>query len=169
MALHFPLMVNGEQIGSFVARRREAVIPADRVCTYDVEVELNGVRCTAVVRHNYDAGAYALILAALTAVPALTNDGRGGGDVMPVFPIKAKDKLAVLGVNAYRGLCLEAGLTEQAAQVDLAIGELMRWRADHPDEMKFPDHRHVPAGLANLLPVGQHCASCDGHSCPDVG
>lgn len=33
MALHFPLMVNDERIGLFVAQRREQVVPADRVCT----------------------------------------------------------------------------------------------------------------------------------------
>lgn len=90
MALHFPLMVNDEWIGTFVARRREVVIPPDRVCTYDIEVRHGGATRTAAVRHDYDAGAFSLIQAALAA-------------------------------------------TEQG------------------------------------LPAGVHCASCDGHSCPDVG
>ena len=65
MALHFPLMVNGRQIGEFIAVRREKKIPVDRICTYDVEVTLNGVTHIGTVRHNFDDGAFALIRAGL--------------------------------------------------------------------------------------------------------
>ena len=65
MALHFPLMVNGRDIGGFVAVRREKKIPADRICTYDVEITLRGATRTIVVQHNYDDGPFALIRAGL--------------------------------------------------------------------------------------------------------
>ena len=65
MALHFTLMVNDIKIGKFVAVRREKKIPVDRICTYDVEVTMNGVTNIGVVRHNYDHGAAALIRAGL--------------------------------------------------------------------------------------------------------
>jgi hypothetical protein len=140
VALHFPLMVNGKQIGGLIAQRREAAIPADRICTYDVQVELNGVCRTAVVWHNYDAGAMALVMTALAAVPSLTSTGQA----MPVFTIKAQDKLAIRAVEAYRRLCVDAGLDEQVLQVDLAIGEMLHWRGANPDRVRLPEHRHIP-------------------------
>lgn len=188
MALHFPLMVNSEMIGRFVAQRREPTVPADRICTYDVTVELKGKERTAVVRHNYDAGALGLIRAGLSAVnlmldgpPALEPAVLSRGKVrtlyradppmqMPVFPIKAKDALAVLAVGEYQSLCLEHGLVAQADQVQLAIEEMSYWQNANPDQVHWPDHTHVPAGFGpDPLPPGQHCPSCDGHSCPDVG
>lgn len=76
MALHFDLKVNGGFIGRFVAQRREPVIPADWVCTYDVTVtDPDGIR-TGVVRHSYRDGAFALVqtaLAALTPPPEGTT------------------------------------------------------------------------------------------------
>jgi len=66
MALHFPLMVNGRQIGEFIAVRREKEIPVDRICTYDVEVTLKNVTKLVVVLHNYDDGPFALIKRALS-------------------------------------------------------------------------------------------------------
>lgn len=44
---------------------------------------------------------------------------------MPVFTIKAKDRLAIVAVAAYRDLCLDKGLDEQAKQVSLAIEEMI--------------------------------------------
>lgn len=143
MALHFPLMVNGDQIGRFVAQRREQVVPADRVCTYDVTVELHDDARTAVVRHNYDAGAFGLVAAGLAAVGLGPAGGREPS--MPVFTILAKDRLAIRAVEAYRRLCLEVGLDEQARQVELAIGEMHRWRETHWQQVLLPDHTHVPA------------------------
>jgi hypothetical protein len=69
-------------------------------------------------------------------------------DPMPVFTIKAKDKLALKAVDAYRDLCLELGLYEQAAEVLLAYSEMSRWRDRNPDQVKLPDHAHVPVGGA---------------------
>lgn len=162
MALHFPLMVNDEPIGRFVAQRREPAIPADRICTYDVTVTLRGSTRTAVVRHNYDAGAYGLVAAGLAAVnqmmdgpadlePYVVHRGkvrtlyRVPEPPMPVFPILAKDLLAVDAVAAYQALCLKHGRAEQAAQVQLALDEMDAWQAAHPDLVKWPDHDHVPA------------------------
>jgi hypothetical protein len=65
MALWFNLRANGDVIGAFTAIRRDSLIPADRICTYDVEISIHGRRSDRVVRHNYDAGAWALIAAAL--------------------------------------------------------------------------------------------------------
>jgi hypothetical protein len=62
---------------------------------------------------------------------------------MPVFTIKAKDNLAVKAVDAYRALCVEAGLTEQAGEVVKAIGEIIEWRLAHSALCKDPDHEHV--------------------------
>ena len=64
---------------------------------------------------------------------------------MPVFVIKAKDPLAVEAVEAYWGLCVGHGLTEQADQVQLAIDEIRAWQAANEDNVKLPDHIHVPA------------------------
>ncbi len=66
-------------------------------------------------------------------------------DAMPVFTIKAKDKLAIRAVEAYRRLCLELGLNAQADEVDKALDEIVAWREAHPDQVKLPDHPHVPA------------------------
>ena len=68
MALWFPLKLNDTRIGSFYAHRRESEIPADRWCTYDVTVVEGDDTRRAVVRHHYDAGAFALVRAALAAV-----------------------------------------------------------------------------------------------------
>lgn len=64
---------------------------------------------------------------------------------MPVFVIKAKDALAVDAIEAYRRDCIRHGLTEQAQEVNLALEEIKAWRRAHPDEVKLPDHKHVPA------------------------
>lgn len=61
MALHFPLMVNGRDIGQFVAVRREYEIPPDGMCTYDVEIDDKEI----VIRHKYHAGAWALVAKAI--------------------------------------------------------------------------------------------------------
>lgn len=65
---------------------------------------------------------------------------------MPVFPIKAKDALAIEAVQAYRELCVKYGLYGQAQQVQLAINEITDWQGANEDRMKLPDHKHVPVG-----------------------
>ncbi len=67
---------------------------------------------------------------------------------MPVFKIKAKDALAVEAIEAYRDLCVRESLTDQAGQVDLAIGEIEDWQAMHPGRVKLPDHVHMPMPAA---------------------
>jgi hypothetical protein len=67
-------------------------------------------------------------------------------DPMPVFTIKAKDALAVAAITAYRDLCTQHHLDDQAEQVQLALDEIGAWQRTHGDEMKLPDHKHVPAG-----------------------
>jgi hypothetical protein len=66
-------------------------------------------------------------------------------DPMPVFPLKAKDKLAVRTIESYRTYCEDEGLDAQADEVSKAIDEFEAWQARHPNAMKLPDHVHVPA------------------------
>lgn len=67
-------------------------------------------------------------------------------DVMPVFAIKARDNLAPMVIARYVAACREAGLHEQADQVEIALREILDWREDHRDLCKWPDHAHIPAG-----------------------
>lgn len=66
-------------------------------------------------------------------------------DQMPVFTIKAKDLLAGPAIEAYRDLCSKYGLHEQAAQVQLAFDEVVRWQSANKDLLQMPSHMHVPA------------------------
>jgi hypothetical protein len=75
----------------------------------------------------------------------MTTDDPGTADPMPVFTIKAKDKLALRAVDAYRILCERLGLNEQAREVERAYAEMAEWRQRNPGEIKLPDHKHVPA------------------------
>lgn len=65
---------------------------------------------------------------------------------MPVFVIKAKDRLAVAAVQGYRERCLEAGLDHQADEVAKALDEIRDWQRRNPGLVQAPDHDHVPAG-----------------------
>lgn len=65
-------------------------------------------------------------------------------DPMPVFTIKAKDRLALAAVEEYAKLCETFYLPLQAAQVRLAIDEMIGWQKRHPDLIQYPDHEHVP-------------------------
>ena len=67
-------------------------------------------------------------------------------DTMPVFVLKARDNLAADTVASYATRCEAAGLTDQAKEVRKALVEMVNWRATHPDQCKWPDHDHVPAG-----------------------
>lgn len=71
--------------------------------------------------------------------------GPGGSDPMPVFVIKGKDRIAPGAVEAYRDLCIEHDLREQAGEVWRAAEEIRRWQERHPDQVRLPDHEHVPA------------------------
>jgi hypothetical protein len=66
-------------------------------------------------------------------------------DPMPVFVIKGKDRLASEAVAAYSKLCLDDGLDEQWAEVEVALAEIIVWQQRHPELVKTPDHKHVPA------------------------
>jgi hypothetical protein len=74
----------------------------------------------------------------------LVTDPCGVDDPMPVFVIKAKDDLAIHAIREYHDLCVERGLDDQANEVEAAIDEMIEWRDRHEDEIKPPDHRHVP-------------------------
>lgn len=65
-------------------------------------------------------------------------------DPMPVFVIKARDRLAIPAIRHYRNLCLRFELNEQAGQVSLAIQEIAEWQYRNGDKVKRPDHKHVP-------------------------
>jgi hypothetical protein len=60
--------------------------------------------------------------------------------------LKARDNLAPAAIEEYRRLCRFHGLYEQEEEVAKAFSEVVKWRAAHPDECKWPDHAHVPAG-----------------------
>jgi hypothetical protein len=90
----------------------------------------------------YDPDVLALIRAAEAMRAKLY--GPNGDDPMPVFVIKAKDRIAVSAVAWYRRLCEHEGLDEQAAQVRLAEEEMRAWRERNPGAVKVPDHPHVP-------------------------
>jgi hypothetical protein len=66
-------------------------------------------------------------------------------DPMPVFVIKGKDSLAPAAVMAYADLCVGAGLEDQASEVESAFLEITEWQRLHPEAVKTPDHKHVPA------------------------
>lgn len=66
-------------------------------------------------------------------------------DPMPVFVVKGKDRLAPSAVDAYFTLCLAQGLGTQAAEVADAAREIREWQSRHPELVKIPDHKHVPA------------------------
>lgn len=76
--------------------------------------------------------------------PRRTEQAVTTTDPMPVFTIKAKDRLALATVEAYRAICENAGLTEQASEVAKAWLEIRDWQRRNPERMQFPDHRHVP-------------------------
>lgn len=65
-------------------------------------------------------------------------------DPMPVFTIKAKDRLALEAIRAYRRLCVEHGLTAQAREVGQAMHEMRSWQERNPDRLQLPDHAHIP-------------------------
>lgn len=65
---------------------------------------------------------------------------------MPVFVLKAKDRLAADVIEEYARRCVDRGLNRQARHVRLAVDEMRAWQVRHPEAMKLPDHDHVPAG-----------------------
>lgn len=69
---------------------------------------------------------------------------------MPVFVIKAKDKLAITAIWYYEQLCVQQNLIEQADEVRKAREEMSDWQANNLDLLQMPDHKHVPVaeGLA---------------------
>ncbi len=83
-------------------------------------------------------------------------------DPMPVFVLKAQDRLAIKAVNAYQDACETAGRLDQARQVMRAADEIVAWQERHQDLVKFPDHEHVPVGEALQTPP--YC--CELHSGP---
>ena len=74
MALHFVLRINDTAIGSFVAQRREAVVPANALCTYDVQVIVHDRVKNVVVKHYRRDGSLTLVQKALEAVGPWVSD-----------------------------------------------------------------------------------------------
>lgn len=92
-------------------------------------------------------------------------------DPMPVFVLKAKDRLAVDTIEQYARYCYEEGLHHQRDQVSRALAEIVAWRSRHRDRVKLPDHDHVPAtsgpsshapGVAALVAAINVTALVDG-------
>jgi len=55
-------------------------------------------------------------------------------------------------------------------RLDVAETVYAPWCWEHACEMGVCHARHVVDDGSPLpAPFGAHCASCDGHSCPDVG
>jgi hypothetical protein len=74
-------------------------------------------------------------------------------DPMPVFTLKAKDKLAIGTLAAYRNQCAAADLYDQAGEVGIAIAEMIDWANRNPHLMQWPDHKHVPVEGGAVSPV----------------
>lgn len=74
-------------------------------------------------------------------------------DPMPVFVLKGKDRLALDTIHHYKWLCREAGLLDQADEVEKAVDEMVAWRVRNFDRVQFPDHPHVPVAAAAPRPV----------------
>lgn len=119
------------------------------------------VRCTdQPVTHLWDEHGHCVTCPAVNDWPAPQSTlpcphgpvGDAQPDPMPLFTIKAKDKLAVLAVEHYAQLCREHGLSEQAVEVDRAADELIDWRERNPGQVKLPDHPHVPAAQPDAAP-----------------
>lgn len=68
MALHFPILVNGQPIGSVYIRRLHELVPGE-ASNYTVETNypIGEVRTTTVL-HDYDDGALVLIQKALAEI-----------------------------------------------------------------------------------------------------
>jgi hypothetical protein len=63
---------------------------------------------------------------------------------MPVFVVKAKDRLALATLIEYHRLCIGHGLIEQACEVSKAMLEIHNWQRLNPQTVKMPDHKHEP-------------------------
>lgn len=74
MALHGPIQVNGQTIGSWQARRRTIAIDADGAADYDCAVVMYADDPPRVavfqLRHRYDDGALALAAKVLAQAKA---------------------------------------------------------------------------------------------------
>jgi len=57
----------------------------------------------------------------------------------PWFALRAKDKLSVDVVMHYADLCETAGLFDHAKNVRLAAMQMINWRSDNQDKVKWPD------------------------------
>lgn len=66
-------------------------------------------------------------------------------DPMPVFVLKAQDRLALNAIIDYYHHCIYDGLNDQAGEVAKAYNEFEAWRERNPERMKWPDHPHQPA------------------------
>lgn len=94
---------------------------------------------------QYEPEILALIRAAESMRAQLFGSHRDDVDPMPVFVIKGKDQFAPHAVSAYVELCERAGLPDQARQARHATGEIQNWQFRNRDQVKLPDHTHVPA------------------------
>lgn len=66
MALHFPLLVNGADIGNFYAVRVSGGTNPDSHNTYNVAIDSEDGSWSGKVRHRYGDGAWTLVHKALT-------------------------------------------------------------------------------------------------------
>jgi len=67
------------------------------------------------------------------------SNGQSIPDNEPVFLIRAKDKLAILGIKAYRALCMEAKCTEyQLLGLDEIVSDFQQFADENPRLMKQP-------------------------------
>jgi hypothetical protein len=64
---------------------------------------------------------------------------------MPVFVLKGKDLVALDGILGYLQGCDARGLDDQVAEVTKAISEFAHWQHRNNNQVKLPDHKHVPA------------------------
>lgn len=86
-------------------------------------------------------------LPALSAAMRAKLYGPVAADPMPVFVIKAKDKLAPDAIGGYVALCEAVGLVDQTRQARHALSEVKSWQDRNAGHVKMPYHQHVPVGL----------------------
>jgi hypothetical protein len=130
---------------------------ADYVPSYDTAEDVDDALSAAKARFDHGDAPYDPdVLGLIRAAEAMREKlyGPVAGDPMPRFVIGGKDKLARAAVAEYHNLCLQAGLRDQAAQVFLAMSEIIRWQARNPGHVKLPDHEHVPVAREYLGELG---------------
>jgi hypothetical protein len=69
----------------------------------------------------------------------IKNNGAPIPDDKPLILFRARDRLALPMLEAYRAICLADGVTQyQIDALDLVIGDFAKFAGENPDRMKQP-------------------------------